>query len=221
MKQMRLMFLIFILVLGGYAEQSSSTVIHHDGILNVIQTEISVEQPIDVVWKKLEMMMIDPFFDVKKMDEKKHTIVFKFFSDKPCNFVECGIDEVASKGKNSLIRTCEGSEFKYKVNKPNSKHAIISSDVYTFVDGIATIYLESREEGTSIAIDIQYKFHIVMDRNEELVDKSGKTIEIKDVLIVDECNFSTLEGRKCNKLKEITCFSNGVFEKVFLNSLEK
>lgn len=216
---MRILFVSFLIFMLGLVEQSFGAINKHEGILNIVQNEISVEDSIDVVWVKVNEIVNGQLFDIKMVDEKTHTIIFKFFSDKPCLFVDCGLEELVSKNK-SPNNACDGSEFKYQITKPGQEQTIISNDIYTFVDGIVTLKLASREDGTSAIIDVDFTLHILVDRSEETVDSLGNKINEKNIAIADECNFSTLEVRKCNKLRGISCFSKGVFEKTILTMIE-
>lgn len=213
---MRILFVSFLIFMLGLVEQSFGAINTHEGILNIVQNEISVEDSIDIVWSKASNITNNLLFEVKAVDEKTHTIIFKFFSDKPCLFVDCGLFSEDKSPNNA----CDGSEFKYQITKPGPEKTTISNDVYTFVDGIATLKLIPREDGTSVVIDVDYTLHILVDRSEETVDSLGNKINEKNIAIADECKFSTLEVKECNKLKGISCFSKGVFEKTILTLLE-
>lgn len=232
MNKLFIVLSIFMFVLNGCATPTTPKIEHTDGTFNVVQNEMAVEEPIEVVWTRLVDLMADPYFEVIGFNEKTHTVIFSFTSDKPCNYLDCGIDNIESEitiptyeqgVKHYNNPTCAWATQQYQISKVPElgapyMHEVLTNNIFTYVDGEATTTLEDLGDGTSIVINVDYTFNIVINQETDTFNAYGELVGQETETIEDRCKFATLYGQKCPKLDVVTCFSTGVFEKVFLNT---
>lgn len=222
MNNIRIILIVLIFIMSGCAEKEPDE--HID--LNIVQNEIAVEDSIDFVWDQLVIIMSEPYFEIRAFNEKDHTMEFSFFSDDPCNYARCDIDPNLSNNAigyysdndEDLKATCF-DESTY-LSKSEDGKTTIKDELFSFISGYSMLKLESLGDGTSITIDTNYTFHIVITKTEKTYKSDGKIENMASLEIEDKCEFSTLYSNSCDKLKEISCYSTGFFEKLFFEILE-
>lgn len=175
-----------------------------------ITNEKTLNQPINKVWSALFNQLYNESFTVNSIDKTTHTIVVSFKTDRPVNYIDCGIVK-------TNYRTSDKVNHPYMYNYADSTSYLhdhngkpYKADVTSNLEAKITAKVSPEGNTNSTAtINVDYK----LIRKTTSTDETDKTSSFTKQEVFD------FTSTKPYKSEKISCTSTGAIEHNLLDSL--
>lgn len=174
-----------------------------------VNNEKFMNLPYDRVWNMAFNQLFDKAFTVESVDKDNGIITATFTSDRPTNFIDCGIVKANYKDDKKVhhkysYNYAEATE--YSLDKDGQQY---DAKVTTALDTVITAKVKTLGEGTNITIDVDY----TLTRNTIFTNHEDKT------QLPDEKETITFTSTEPYTNDKFSCISIDAIESGLLNNI--
>lgn len=184
--------------------------IHKQPDAVTIENEKFVNMPKDKAWTATFNQLFNNVFSVQSSDKATGTIIATFKTDRPANYIDCGLVTSNYINKEKVTKKysynyAESTEYTYEKNGKDYD-AKVETDLET------TITAKVAESGsvTTVTIDVEY----ILNRNTTSTNQTDKTELPAEK---EQIKFTSTEPYKTEKF---SCTSTGTIEHNLLNGIK-
>jgi len=173
-----------------------------------IQNSIVVDKPFDAVWDSLVKELSSDFFVINNIDKNSRLINISFSSNRPSDFVDCGVTSRSFKNLRGdhryVYKTADSSEFAVT----NDAGIAMNVRRASKLEGRSNIYVAPEGNGTNVTVNTKYVVSVNM---------SGVTFDGRHVgsesFIFDPSTKQPFVGGS------VTCAATGNIERRIINAV--
>ncbi|AWM79963.1 hypothetical protein DKL61_06095 [Gammaproteobacteria bacterium ESL0073] len=204
MKNTILSFSILTLLLG-----CSNTYMHKKPEPVTVNNEKFINLPQDKVWNMAFNQLFDDTFTIGNVDKKNGIITATFETDRPTNFIDCGIVKASYMDDEKVTHKytynyAEATE--YSTEKDGERY---DAKVDAKLDTTITATIKKMGEGTNIILDVDY----ALTRTTNLTNHANQT------KLPEEKEVITFSSTKPYKNEKFSCISIDAIESGLLNNI--